>query len=154
MAAPEIILPKINQINTGSQTYDINAKYWNGSSTLQLKTVNGVSVKGTGNVVTVYKLQNHYNENSTQSNPCDILPNIFHVWGVVSSLFINLSTNGVDATYGNEYIFEFQCGSTATTLTLPNIKWANGVAPNLEPNTTYQISILNNCGTIVAFKEV
>ena len=151
MAAPEIILPSLKQIKAGEQVYDINAKYWNGSSTLQLKTVNGVSVKGTGNVVIVYPLQQH-TESSTQSNPFEMKPNIFHVWGVVSSLWIELSTNGVEANYGNEYIFEFQCGSTATTLTLPNIKWANGVTPNLEPYTTYQISILNNCGTIVAFK--
>lgn len=156
MAAPEVILPKINKINTGSQTYDINAKYWNGSSTLQLKTVNGQSVKGTGNVVIVYPTQAHV-ENSTQSNPFVMKPNIYHVWNVVSSLYITLDVDGSTIGYGNEYIFEFTCGNTtATSLTLPSgIKWANGVAPtNLELNTTYQVSILNGCGTIVGFKSI
>lgn len=154
MAAPEIILPKINQINTGSQTYDINAKYWNGSSTLQLKTVNGQSVKGTGNVVIVYPLQQHGTENSTQSSPFEMKPNIFHVWGVVSNLFITFEPMSSAPTYAYEYIFEFKCGSTATTLTLPSdVIWANGVRPtNLEPNTTYHVSIVNNCATIVGFK--
>lgn len=53
------------------------------------------------------------------------------------------------------YSFEFTSGSSAPTLTLPNdVKWANGTIPTWEANTTYHISIVNNCAVCASFKTV
>lgn len=52
----------------------------------------------------------------------------------------------------NQYMFEFTSGSVACTLSLPSsVKWANGTAPSIEANKTYQVSVLNNLGCIVSF---
>lgn len=66
-------------------------------------------------------------------------PNELHKWGEVDSLTITLGveTEGIV----NEYMFTFTSGATATQLTLPST--IQGV-PVIEPNTTYQISIVNN----------
>lgn len=79
-----------------------------------------------------------------------LTPNVFHVWDTVSALTLTLGAeiDGVE----NEYLFEFTSGSTATTLSLPSaIKWLGGNAPEIEANTTYQISIVDNLGVIGAF---
>lgn len=53
----------------------------------------------------------------------------------------------------NEYFVEFTTRSSGTTVSLPStIKWSNGEIPTFEPGTTYQISIVNNLGTIQKFK--
>ena len=138
----------------------IDATYWGGHGTNNIKTINGQVIfgntNGTGNVFTTYPKNNHGTTNSTASNPCSILPNVFHVWDTVTSLFINFITtdNSISNAHANEYIFQFISGSTPTTLSLPSgIKWANGTTPaNLEAYTIYQISILENCGTILSFK--
>ena len=53
------------------------------------------------------------------------------------------------------YSFEFTSGSSAPTLTLPNdVKWVNGTIPAWEANTTYHISIVNNCAVCASFKTV
>lgn len=79
-----------------------------------------------------------------------LLPNIFYVWDNVSTLNITLGMQIPNIT--NEYLFQFTSGSTATQLNLPqHIKWANGVPPYIEANKTYQISILNNLGSIMEF---
>lgn len=60
------------------------------------------------------------------------------------------------STYPNRsYSFEFTSGNTAPTLTLPtDVKWANGTIPTWEANTTYHISIVNNCAVCASFKTV
>lgn len=74
-------------------------------------------------------------------------PNKFHKWGEVSSLEISLIEAPTDDAY-TEYMFEFMSGATATTLSLPAIvKFENEVV--IEPNKTYQVSIVNNIGVII-----
>ena len=79
-----------------------------------------------------------------------IPPTEFHKWGVVSSLTISLVEFEYptgDEQY-SEYMFEFVSGGTATTLSLPAIiKFENEVV--IEPNKTYQVSIVNNIGVII-----
>ena len=60
------------------------------------------------------------------------------------------------STFPNRsYSFEFTSGTTAPTLTLPvDVKWANGTIPTWEANTTYHISIVNNCAVCASFKTV
>ena len=70
-----------------------------------------------------------------------IRPNVFNKWGEMPALNITLGPEVSNAL--NEYMIEFVSGDTATELTLPdNIKWIDDVLVP-EPNTTYQISIVN-----------
>jgi hypothetical protein len=74
-------------------------------------------------------------------------PNKFHKWGEVSSLEIFAIEAPTDDVY-TEYMFEFASGATATTLSLPAIiKFENEVV--IEPNKTYQVSIVNYIGVII-----
>ena len=89
------------------------------------------------------KVENHTNED----NNVIISPNQFHVWGVVESLNITLGEEIPGVV--NEYLFQFTCGDTPTSLALPDtIKWVNDGFPEIEANKTYQCSILNNIGVI------
>lgn len=83
----------------------------------------------------------------TSDTTFTLTPNVMHIWGTVTSLNLTLATPA-DSTIVNEYIFRFISGSTPTTLTLPSsIVWING-APEIEANTTYECSIINNLGVI------
>ena len=76
-------------------------------------------------------------------------PNQFHKWGVVSSLTISLVSGGTTDDQYAEYMFEFVSGGTATTLSLPiNVRFETEVV--IEPNRTYQVSIVNNIGVIIS----
>lgn len=78
-----------------------------------------------------------------------IQPNVLNVWGEVASLDITIA-EPTDNTIVNEYMVQFTSGATATTLILPStIKWM--AAPNIQPNKTYQLSVINNLGIIGEF---
>ena len=48
-------MANVKQIKAGNTTYDIDAKYWNGSSSI--KTINGTSLLGSGNISTTPTLK-------------------------------------------------------------------------------------------------
>lgn len=80
-----------------------------------------------------------------------IAPNIYHKWGVVSSLTLSLAPP-TDDSVTNEYIFEFTAGATAPTIALPdNLLFAGAL--EIEANATYQISIINGLVVWSAFKD-
>jgi hypothetical protein len=83
-------------------------------------------------------------DHGTSSTTFALTPNVFHVWGTVSSLTLTLSagTSGMM----NEYMFQFTSPSNIpTVLSLPStVKWVNDTQPDIEANKTYQASILNN----------
>lgn len=82
----------------------------------------------------------------------EIQPNKFYKFGEVSTLNITLAAI-TDTSVLNEYMFEFTSGSTATTLTLPNIiKWLE--TPSIEANKTYQCSIVDNIGVLLGVSNV
>ena len=86
-----------------------------------------------------------YGTNDTYIN---LKPNQFHKWGVMSSLAISLVSGDTTDDVYSEYMFEFVSGETATTLSLPAIiKFEDEVV--IEPNKTYQVSIVNNIGVII-----
>lgn len=80
-----------------------------------------------------------------------LTPNVFHMWGTVSSLSLTLATP-TDATIVNEYMFQFDSGSTATTLSLPaTIDWAESCGTlTVEANKTYQVSIVDDIGVWIS----
>ena len=56
-----------------------------------------------------------------------------------------------DSTIVNEYVIQFTVG-LLHTLTMPaDIKWANGIAPELTKGKTYVISIINNLAVFAEF---
>ena len=76
-----------------------------------------------------------------------LTPNVLHIWDTVTSLTLTLATP-TDSTIVNEYMIQFESGSTATTISLPSsVEWAESCgALSVEASKTYQISIVNNIG--------
>lgn len=80
-----------------------------------------------------------------------IRPNVFNKWGEMPALNITLGPEVSNAL--NEYMIEFVSGETATELTFPdNIKWIDDVLVP-EPNTTYQISIVNGLAVYAGWSK-
>ena len=85
-------------------------------------------------------------DHGTEDTIFTLTPNVFHVWGEVSSLDLDLGES-IDGIV-NEYLFQFTSGEVPTTLILPDtIKWLH-FSPEIVENTTYQCSIINNIGII------
>ena len=78
-------------------------------------------------------------------------PNTYYVWeDNMSSLTVSLGSEVSGIV--NEFNFQFKCGSDPTSLTLPSdILWVDGKSPEIEANSTYQISIMNKLGVCVKF---
>lgn len=129
---------------------DISGKQDKLISGTNIKTINGESVIGSGDITinSAYPEVNH----GTGDTTFTLTPNTFHVWDKVTSLTLNFGneTSGV----ANEYLFQFTSGSTATSLTLPNsIKWVNGSAPTIAKNMIYQVSILKGLAGVLEFSN-
>ena len=91
---------------------------------------------------------------TSTSSSMSLSPNIYYrnTSTSLSSLTITLGSAS-NSNIINEYFVEFTTSSSGTTVSLPStIKWANGETPTFEASTTYQISIVNNLGTIQKFK--
>lgn len=80
----------------------------------------------------------------------NLIPNVIHhITGATS-----IAITSVEDTF-KECFIQFVSGESAPTLTMPeSVKWANGQAPTLEANMTYQISIVKLCACCVGYKEV
>lgn len=90
----------------------------------------------------------------TETSGVSIAPNVLNRWTtpLTGTLTINFSA-GRDGV-ANYYMMEFTTGATAPTITLPSgITWQGGdnILSRLEPNKTYQISVLNNLAVGGAF---
>lgn len=121
-----------------------------------IKTINGESILGSGNIViqgggsssssAAYSLVNH----GTSDTTFTLTPNTFHVWDEVTALDLSFGeeTEGV----ANEYLFQFTSGATATSLSLPDgIKWAN--EPTIAENMIFQISVLKGLASVLSFEK-
>ena len=150
------MLDKIITVSTLSQ-FLINIKNYistifnNKQDTLisgsNIKTINGVSMLGSGNInVNTKPLV------STTDSNIELLPNVYYrKTNQSSSITITLAAES-DSTILNEYLIEFTTANTGTTISLPSsIKWANGEKPTFDANSTYQISIVNNLGICIKF---
>lgn len=115
-----------------------------------IKTINNESLLGSGNITiqggggtAEIPVVEHGTSDTTFTLPA----NEFHIWGEVSSLTLTLAPPA-DDTIVNEYMFQLESGSTATTLSLPaGISWIGGSAI-VEANKVYQVSIINNIAVI------
>ena len=139
---------------------DISGKQDKLVSGTNIKTINGTSLLGSGNIVIsggggsssgngAYAEVNH----GTSDTTFTLTPNTFHVWEEVSALTLTLGSE--TAGVANEFLFQFTSGATATTLTLPDdIKWANDSAPTIAENKIYQVSILKGMASVLEFDNV
>lgn len=133
---------------------DISGKQDRLVSGTNIKTINGASILGSGNITIsggggsssgAYSEVNHGTSDTTFA----LTPNTFHVWDEVSALTLTLGSE--TAGVANEFLFQFTSGATTTSLSLPDdIKWANG-APDIVKNKIYQISILNGLAVYLEF---
>lgn len=71
----------------------------------------------------------------------EIQPDVYYMFGEKETLTITLAST--DSDYYHEYMFEFNSGTTTTTLNVPEtVKWIGD--HTVEANKTYQVSIVNN----------
>ena len=78
-------------------------------------------------------------------------PNKFYVCDTAISK-LNVADLSGDAGVVLNYFFEFTTSSGGCTFTYPTYwKWANGAAPEIEANTTYQVSVIRDCAVITPF---
>ncbi len=91
---------------------------------------------------------------TSTSSSMSLSPNIYYRNTSTSLSTLTITLGSVsNSNIINEYFVEFTTSSSGTTVSLPStIKWANGETPTFEASTTYQISIVNNLGTIQKFK--
>lgn len=127
---------------------DISGKQDKLVSGTNIKTINGESLLGSGNVEIDTNLSTPMVNHGTSDTTFTLTPNVLHVWDVIRSLNITLDDEieGV----ANEFMFQFKTGDTPPTITLPDrIKWANDETPVFDSFEIVQISILNGLGTVV-----
>lgn len=88
---------------------------------------------------------------ASSSAAIELVPNNLYVASSASSLTVTFKTP-TNANAINNYMLQVTAGSSGCSITFPTgVKWANGIAPTLEANATYQFSILNNCGVWTKF---
>ena len=132
---------------------DISGKQDKLVSGTNIKTINGESVLGSGDI-TITSSGGAYPEvnHGTGDTTFTLTPNTFHVWDEVTSLTLNFGS-GISGV-ANEYLFQFTSGPTATSLTLPDdIKWANDNVPTIEANMIYQVSVLRGLASVLEFNN-
>lgn len=90
-------------------------------------------------------------KHGTSDTTFTLTPNKLHVWDEIGSLTVTLNEESINAA--NKYIFQFSSGNTPTQLIYPDsIKWANGIRPTINANSSYLVKIINNLGTFTEFK--
>lgn len=133
---------------------DISGKQDKLVSGTNIKTINGESILGSGNIVIsggsssdgseyagnypkqyLYTVDTHYLD-----------PNIYYIFGYqyhsdLISFALNPPTN---ANIMNEYMCAFFSSNTLPLSVPSNIKWANEDVPDIESGYTYIISIVDN----------
>lgn len=111
-----------------------------------IKTINGESVLGSGDIV----VSPTYPIVERTETTVTIAPNQYNIWkNNVNHLIVTLA-NTDDGTM-NEFVLQFTCGAPSA-LTLPdNIVWRDGLFPAMEQGKTYVVSIVNNLAVFAEF---
>ena len=150
---------------------DISSKQDTLVSGTNIKTINGQTILGSGdigNVATSVKIDNvsktpssgvvdlgYVNKKliTSSSSSMTLFPNFYYrnTSTSLSSLTIILGRE-YNGNIINEYFVEFTTSSSGTTVSFPStVKWVNGSAPTFDAGYTYQVSIVNNLGTYIKF---
>ena len=142
-----------NLTDSGSKASDFAtaAQGAKADTAIQSVKVNGSALTPDANKAVDVKTHDAVVSHGTSDTTFALTPNVFHTWGEVESLTLTLATPA-DNTVVNLYMFEFESGSTATTLSLPNtIIWDGGSAPTIATSTKYEITIRDSLAKYSAF---
>lgn len=109
-----------------------------------LKTINGKTITGSGNVNTEYPAT------TVSGYSVSMKPNTYYRLTTGKSSLTITFQNPTYSDIVNEYVIEFVCGGTVS---VPNtIVWAGGKVPTFEVGKTYLLSVVNNLGLIAKFE--
>jgi hypothetical protein len=135
---------KVENLKVDGVVYELPTKTSDLKNDKEFQTKNEVE-ELVGNIQTGISIVNQ------TETTLEIQPNVLNVWGEVAELTITLATPN-DTSIVNEYMVQFASGATATTLVLPDIiQWLS--EPTINPNATYQLSIVNNLAVIGEFSN-
>lgn len=90
----------------------------------------------------------------TSDTEFTLTPNTFHVWEDAEDSLTLLFGEEIDGVM-NEYLFQFNYVQLGCSLSLPStVKWADDIIPDFtDISFVYQVSIVNNCATMLKFKK-
>lgn len=148
---------KVDKVNLASKiygtdagglqtTYDKSGFQPTLVSGTNIKTINSTSLLGSGDIeVGGSAFPKIIMPSSTTT--ATLQPNTFYEWGEMASLNLTLANevSGIE----NKYIFRFESGDVATSLTLPaSVKWSEGITPTIKTTSKYIISIQLNIAKV------
>lgn len=130
---------------------DLNSKQDTLVSGTNIKTINGTSVLGSGDIEIEGGGSIPIVEVSGTS--VALTANQFTILTTEQTSTLTVTLNAVeDDTVYNEYMMQFTTGSTAPTVSFPSsVVWVE--TPTIEANATYQVSIVDNKGIIHSWYE-
>lgn len=127
-----------NAIQNQAVTKELGKKIPKGG----LKTVNGQSLEGDGNIQIEADVSLISRvEKTADDTTVSLNPNTLYVFPEMTSSSISLNTPK-DTTIVNEYHFIFESGATATTFSLPSSLKVD--AYSIDANKIYEVSILES----------
>ena len=143
LAQKQDVISDIDTIRTNAANY---------KGTVTSVKVDNVSKSPSSGVVDLGYINKQLSTSTSSS--MTLSPNIYYRNTSTSLSTLTITLGSVsNSNIINEYFVEFTTRSSGTSVSLPStIKWANGETPTFEASTTYQISIVNNLGTIQKFK--
>lgn len=119
--------------------------HWNAVSTKPNVVINSPAGSVSDSDLQVQAVIPTVDLTSDSGTSYELDPNKFYLFGEKAILTITLATE--QSGIVNEYVFQFDSGSTATSLYVPNtVDWMD--EPDIQANKTYQVSIINNLGVI------
>lgn len=127
------------------------------TSGLNIKTINGQSILGNGNLFGLNLSSRVINlENLAYDEEYSLVLTVNEYIKVNGELpkdfYISLSSSTIDDEMIHEYIVEFRTNVKGTSVYLPSeIKWEDGIEPYFENDCDYQIRIVNNLGKCTKF---
>lgn len=130
---------------------DISGKQDTLVSGTNIKTINGTSVLGSGDIEIESGGSIPVVEVSGTS--VALTANQFTILTTVQTSTLTVTLNAVeDDTVYNEYMMQFSTGIPAPTVSFPSsVVWVE--TPTIEANATYQVSIVDNKGVIHSWYE-
>ena len=143
LAQKQDVISDIDTIRTNAANY---------KGTVTSVKINGQSKSPSSGVIDLGYINKQLSTSTSSS--MTLSPNIYYRNTSTSLSTLTITLGSVsNSNIINEYFVEFTTRSAGTTVSLPStIKWANGETPTFEASTTYQISIVNNLGTVQKFK--
>ena len=113
-------------------------------SGINIKTINGNNITGSGNVNTEYPVT------TVSGSSVSMKPNTYYRLTTGQSSLTITFQNPTYSDIVNEYLIEFVCGGTVS---VPDtIVWAGGKVPTFEEGKTYLLSVVNNLGLVAKFE--